>query len=188
MNIDKKQMKKIFKIIGLSLLILIIFRGFTYRLLISYTEIGVRSEIKLTNEQLLKIIDTESANTNIDLKSLVKIANTVTCDKLRFTSNSTSIDPNELTITNQANCVGYSAMFNSTANYLIKKNNLNNHFEAKHCVGKLDFLGVDLHQFFHSKFFKDHDFNVIINTRTREIIPVDPSIYDYLLINEVTMN
>ncbi len=57
--------------------------------------------------------------------------------------------------------------------------------EATHKIGQLDFLGIDLHQFFESSFFKDHDFNQIRNLGTGEVILVDPSISDYLWINRV---
>ena len=36
-------------------------------------------------------------------------------------------------------------------------------------------------------FFKDHDFAIIRNKRTGERIAVDPNVYDYLIIREITL-
>jgi len=152
-------MKKTLKIIGISILILILFRGFFYRLLIKYSEIGIRTEIKITHQDLIKKIETKSADKKIDVEKIISIANSITNEELRFTGSRASRNPNELINTNRANCTGYSAMFNSIANYLIHKNELEKKIEARHLIGRLEFLGIDLHQFFESPFFRDHDFN-----------------------------
>jgi hypothetical protein len=181
-------MKKTRKIIGITILILILFRGFVYRLLINYNEIGTRTEIKITSQELINKIESQSSNRNIDFEGIISIANSVTNEQLRFTGNSASNNPNELINTNQANCIGYSAMFNSVANYLIKENELNQEIESKHKIGLLDLLGINLHQFFESSFFRDHDFNEMKNLKTGETILIDPSVSDYLWIKKVSSN
>ena len=115
-------MKKTLKVMGILVLILILFRGFVYRLLINYNEIGERTEIVITSEELINKIESHSTDRKMNLEEIISIANSVTIEELKFTSNKTSSDPNELINTKYANCVGYSAMFNSIANYLIKKN------------------------------------------------------------------
>ena len=117
-------MKKILKVIGISILILILFRGILFRLVIKYTEIGTRPEIEITSRDLMESIKHKSKDKKIDLKGIVEVADEITTKELKFTRNRASNNPNELVNTKQANCVGYSAMFNSIANYLIRKNEL----------------------------------------------------------------
>jgi len=179
-------MKRTLKIFGILILILILFRGCIYRNTINYGEIGVREEVELTNQELLNKIKSKSANRNIDLKEIINIANSITNEELSFTKNQVSDNPNELINTNRANCIGYSAFFNSIANYLIRQNDLENEMVAKHHVGLLDFMGINLHQFFDDPFFKDHDFNTIENLVSGEIVSIDPSVSDYLMIERVT--
>ncbi|HHB52226.1 MAG TPA: hypothetical protein ENK75_04175 [Saprospiraceae bacterium] len=181
-------MKKTLKIIGISILILILFRGIIYRLAINYSEIGNRQEIKVTNKKLIDKIVKKSKDRKIDLREIAEIADEITKSELEFTTNRASNNPNELIDANQANCIGYSAMFNSIANYLIRKNGLQNEIEAEHKIGELDLFGINLHQFFDSPFFRDHDFNEITNQKTGEKIFIDPSVSDYLRINRITKN
>jgi len=86
----------------------------------------------------------------------------------------------------KANCIGYSALFNSIGNYLIRKQNLSDKFEFSHLVGKLNVFGFNIHNLFNSPFFRDHDFNEIKNNLTDEKTFVDPSLRDYLRIENVT--
>ena len=115
----------------------------------------------------------------------MEIADKITKEELKFTTNRASNNPNELINTNQANCVGYSAMFNSIANYLIRKYKLQNEIKSEHKIGQLELFGINLHQFFESPFFRDHDFNEITNKISGEKIFIDPSVSDYLRIKRV---
>ena len=49
----------------------------------------------------------------------------------------------------KANCIGYSALFNAVAHYIIKETKAEDRYQAKHLVGRIHFLGVDLHLLFH---------------------------------------
>ncbi len=178
-------MKRTIKIIGISILILILFRGSAYRLLISYTEIGTRTEIKITNEELVNKIDTNLGGKNINLEEIINVATRITTEELKFNRNKVSNNPNELINTKQANCIGYSATFNTIANYIIKQYKLENRLKAEHKIGQLDFLGINLHQFFDNPFFKDHDFNTIKNLETMKEVSIDPSLSDYLGIDYI---
>lgn len=93
-----------------------------------------------------------------------------------------------LLLPRQANCVGYTTFFATTCNYLLEKNNLSDIWIAKPQVGQLYLLGVNIHNYFNSAFFKDHDFVTIENKKTGEIYAVDPTISDYLRIKEVFYN
>lgn len=179
-------MKKTFKLVGILILLLIVFRGNIYRLLVNYNEIGIRTGIKITNIDLVERIDNGSIGRIIDFKEIILIANEITNDELRFSTKPVSNNPNELINTKLANCVGYSAMFNSITNYLIDKNGMKLTMKIHHCIGRLSIFGVDLHQFTKSSFFKDHDYNKIINLETGKELFIDPSISDYLRINRIS--
>jgi hypothetical protein len=178
-------MKKALKIIGISILILIIFRGFIYRLTMKYRDIGTRKEIVITHKDLIEIIEVKAANRTINIEEIIEIAYEITNEVLEFTGDQASNNPNVLIKSNQANCVGYAAMFNSITNYLIKKNTLEREIEATHKIGELNMMGLNLHKLFKSSFFKDHDFNEIINKKTGKVISIDPSVSDYLWIKRV---
>ena len=104
---------------------------------------------------------------------------------MSFSSYASSNNPNLVYQTGKANCIGYSALFNSIANYLIETQKLENKYRAIHLIGRLDFLGIDLHQFFDDPFLQDHDFNGIENLENGERIYIDPSLSDYFRINYV---
>lgn len=179
-------MKKGLIIFGSLVLLLFIFRGVIFRLVINYDEIGSRPEIEITNKKLIELIESSSANKEIDLGEILEIANRITKEELKFTTKHASYNPNELIYTNQANCVGYSAMYNSVANYLISKNKLEHEIEANHKIGQLSLFGINIHKYFNSPFFKDHDFNEITKLKTGEKIFIDPSVSDVLWIREVS--
>ncbi|MBL7794343.1 MAG: hypothetical protein JNK77_18570 [Saprospiraceae bacterium] len=181
-------MKKALKIIGVLFLMLILFRGSMYRIIIKYNEVGTRPEIEITNINLIEKIESKSANKKIGFKEIVDVAIEITNKELSFTTNRASNNPNELMNTKQANCVGYSAMFNSIALYLIRKNELQNEIEAEHKIGQLELFGINLHQYFENPFFRDHDFNEIIDKKNGNTILIDPSLSDYLCINRVAKN
>lgn len=179
-------MKKFLKSVFLIILILVVFRGPVYRLFINYKNIGTREKIEITNQELIKLINAKSANRHIDAEAVADIANQMAKDELSFTWGNASNNPNELIISHKANCIGYSATFNSIANYLIAKNGLESEIQTRHIIGKLYFWGIDVHQLFSNPFFKDHDFNQIRDLKTGKTISIDPSIGDYLWIDEVS--
>jgi hypothetical protein len=86
----------------------------------------------------------------------------------------------------KANCVGYAALFCSIGHYIIKKQNLESKYQFKHHIGKLDLFGYDLHSAFNSSYFKDHDYNEVIDLSTGEKTFLDLTVADYLWISEVS--
>jgi nucleoside-triphosphatase THEP1 len=180
-------MKQFIKITGMLSLVLILIRGPVYRWLITYDEIGERQEIEITSKHLIEKIVSKSKNTILNLENIVAIADEITKKELSFTTKKASNNPNILIDLKQANCVGYAAMFNSIANFLIKKNNLEANIIAIHKIGQLELLGMNLHQFFDNPFFKDHDFNVVFDKKRGEKIFIDSSIGDYLWIDRIAI-
>lgn len=175
-------MKKALKIIGFGILFLFLSRGFLYRQSINYTPIKERKSIPLTNQKIISAIQVEIKDKQLNLSTIAHIATKVTNKHLQFTFQKVSDNPNQIAVIGKANCVGYSAMFSSIANYLISVAKLEKQLAVKHLVGELDFLGINLHQFFTGSFYQDHDYNIIEDKRTSTVILVDPSIDDYLWI------
>jgi hypothetical protein len=68
----------------------------------------------------------------------------------------------------------------------LKRYNLADRWTAKPQIGQLYFLGTNIHKYFNSAFFKDHDFVTIENKKTGEILAVDPTVNDYLHIDFIT--
>jgi len=71
-------------------------------------------------------------------------------------------------------------MFTSIATYIIRNQKLHEEIEVYHKIGKLELLGIDLHQFSNHPFLKDHDFNVIRDIKTDQTIGVDASVNEYM--------
>jgi hypothetical protein len=178
-------MRKAVKIIGLFLVLLVLFRGIIFRAAETYQEVGTHPSIAITNKHLIERIEEESAGKELKVEGVLKIASKITRTELAFTSTIASKDPNELISTQEANCVGYAAMFNSVVHHLVREHALEDQLEAHHIIGQLKLFGVDLHQFFESPFFKDHDYNVVVDLQTGERIAIDPSVGDYLWIERV---
>ena len=173
------------KIILILLLITILFRGWIFRQLITYTSIGTRTSIEITNPKLLERIQKESSNKTNSIEKIIQLSRSITTKELSFSSCQVSNNPNELIHTKKANCVGYAAMFNSIASHLIKVNKLEQKYASKHRIGRLALFGFNLNQLFDSPFFRDHDFNEIIKLPNSSIILIDPSLSDYLRIDYV---
>ncbi|MEM0991487.1 MAG: hypothetical protein AAGI49_00555 [Bacteroidota bacterium] len=178
-------MRKSIPIIIALLLLILCCRGIIYRLLIKYKAVGTRAGIEITNPDLIEQIELESGDEVMTIAQIAKIADGITSRQLSFTGGKASNNPNELMVLGQANCIGYSAMFHAIASHLIKKYHLDNEIISTHKIGQMELLGVDIHQFFDHTFFRDHDYNVLSNTKTGKSIAVDPSVSDYLWIKRI---
>ena len=180
-------MNKALKIIGILIVLMILLRGILYRLAVEYEKIGERPAIEIEDDKLIQVIDSISRDRKIDLNEIVEISSLITRKNLRFTfDNNADENPNKLIYTRKGNCVGYSMMFNSIADYLIKQNDLEDKYESSHLVGRLRFMGIDIHRLIDDPFFKDHDFNAIVNLDTGERISIDPTVNDYLRISRIS--
>ena len=175
-----------FRIFLLVLTLLIFFRGPIFRCLVTYEAVGERTTIAVSHPKLIQRLDVLTEGKDLVLDHLVTIAKEVTTKELSFSTKETSSDPNVLIETHRANCVGYAAMFQSIVSYLINKHGLHNEIYSEHRIGKMKFLGVDLHQFFSSSFFKDHDYNQVVHRNTGQEILIDLSVSDYLWIDRVS--
>ena len=179
-------MKNPQKITLALLLLTLLCRGPIYRHLITYHPTAIRPEIPITNQALMDQIDEQAGQREMNMAQIICIANGITGKVLQFTTDRALSNPNELLRTRRANCIGYAALFNAIANYLIRKNHLQDQIAARHQVGRLTLAGTDLHQFFDDPFFRDHDFNTLTDLASGAVIAVDPTVSDYLWIERVT--
>lgn len=181
-----KALKKILlSIVVLSILIFCI-RGFLFRNLITYQSIGTR-QAYAANQDFIKYIDKNSENKKVvDIREIIKLALKLTTHRLNFTFDKCDTNPNLLLKSKQTNCIGYAAYFSTTCNYLFKKYQISGVWTATTQIGQLNLLGINIHNYTNSSFFKDHDFVKIENKKTGEIFAVDPSVCDYFYIDFVT--
>lgn len=180
------RFKKIIKYIGIITILLIIFRGPLYRTFVNYSKVQVRPNITLTDKNLIKEINDQTENKILSVKEIIKLSNRITSKKLNYTFNKVSSNPNLIYESKKANCIGYSSMFNTIGNYILRNQKMTDEYEFIHLVGELDFFGFNVHNLFSSPFFKDHDFNEIRYKQTGNKKFVDPSLRDYLRIEYVT--
>ncbi len=165
----------------------LLFRGWFYRHLVTYKSVGLRTNYSATDKILTDFIDANNdKQTDPDIKQIIKLGLSITSKKLNFTADKNDTDPNKLITSKTAHCVGYATFFATTCNYLLDKHKLSDTWIAKPQVGQLYFLGTNIHKYFNSTFFKDHDFVTIENKKTGEIVAVDPTVNDYLLIDFIT--
>ncbi len=182
---------KFIKRILITILILIaigsLFRGWFYRHLVTYQSVGVRTNYSVTDAKLIACINANlDKEANPGIEEIIQLGLSITSNQLNYTSSKNDIDPNKLISSNTAHCIGYASFFATTCNYLLNEYNLANSWTAKPQIGQLYFLGTNIHPYFNSPFFKDHDFVTIENKTTGAIFAVDPTINDYLMIDFIT--
>lgn len=189
-----KKLKKTFQILALLIVLVILFRAWIFRKSISYTPIRERATVLLIDRQICQELESEitiqllskAKNAPLSIAEIIQLAQKKTSEKLSFSRKKSTQNPNILIKEGKTNCIGYAALFNSIAQFILKSQQLEQQYQVKHLVGKLDFWGIDLHQFFNTPFFKDHDYNEIINLETRHKTYVDPIVSDYFGIHQVS--
>ena len=184
-------MKRKVLILVILLAIIILFRGWIYRQLVTYKAIGTRQQYVINDAVLIDFIEKSVKNKfkndkNVDIQSIIQVSLAVTAEQLNFTAANNHNDPNKLIYSKTAHCVGYASFFTSTCNYLLKKYALDEQWQATPHIGQLYLLGANVHRYISTPFFKDHDFVVIENKVTKMTFTVDPTVNDYWGINFVT--
>lgn len=107
---------------------------------------------------------------------------------LSFTAQRCSRDPEELRLSHKANCIGYARFFCAEFNRRAAIHGQSGRYRAVPFIGKIRFMGFDLHSLFSSPFFKDHDFAIVFDNQNGGRTAVDPSLYDYTGISRVRLN
>ncbi len=174
--------------IALIIIIVILFRRNIYRQIITYKSISERTIYEATNKEFLNYIDRETTlKQDVEIEKLIKNCLSITSDHLNFTSGQNDTDPNKLFNTKTAHCIGYASFLAAACNYLIQKNELKDIWIAKPQIGQVYLFKTNIHNYFSTPFFKDHDFVIIENLNTGEKYAVDPSMHDYLRIDFITI-
>ena len=178
--------KRIFLIVGVFLFLCVLFRGCLYRQVVAYESTGVRMNYKVTDNELHDCINRSLENeSEMNIDEIIERSLEITASELNFTTGKNDVDPNKLIHSKTAHCVGYAAFCAATCNDILKKYNLDRTWIAKPNIGKLYFLGMNVHNWFDSSFLKDHDFVIIRNSETGEIRAVDPTLYEYFYVGSV---
>lgn len=187
-------MMKIIKIIiPLSIttvLLGVIFRTEIFKGIVGYKSLALRENPYKMGKNLEIFLERKMSQINIKNPGIDEVINSshlITSSLLYFTIDNNDTDPNQLLNSKSAHCVGYSYFFTMTCNYLLKKFNLEKNWEVRHQIGKIYVFGINVHQYFNSPFFVDHDFITIENKKNNQKIAVDPVVYDYLYIDSVTL-
>ena len=185
-----KRIAKYLKRIGLSILVLtllcIIFRGPLYRLLVSYSVAGKRQQYTVRDKRFSAYLDSTTTGFRpADVRDLIRLSLKITAKRLNYTASRNDNDPNRLFQSKNAHCVGYAAFFSTTCSYLLDKFGYSKDWKSEPFVGLISLFGVNVHSYFESPFFKDHDFCRIANPKTGEQYYVDPTVHDYLDIDFV---
>jgi hypothetical protein len=164
-----------------------LFRGWIYRQVVTYKSEGLRPSYLATDNNLVIYIEANVGDKkDLEIKNVIKLGLSATSRQLNFTTSKNDNDPNKLIKSRTAHCVGYASFFATTCNYLLKKYNLDSNWTARPQIGQLSLLGTNVHRYFDSAFFKDHDFVTIENRTTGEILAVDPTVGDYFYIDFIT--
>lgn len=183
-------MKRRTKVLLAFLLLLILvtgLRGPLYRLTVKYHPTGERQPFMLTDPQLEQMLLAEKeVREPGDIEDMIDLALDLTTENLHFSAKQFPPDPNLMHLPAGANCIGYSALFNTLLRELIREEGSMKKYELSHHVGKLTFLGMDVHALFSSPFFADHDYNSIRNIETGETWYIDPTASDYLRIRYIS--
>ena len=179
------------KRIALGILILMaigfLLRGWIYRHTVVYKSIGHRTGYSATDNKLIELIHAKAdKQTSHDIEDIIKLSLSITSHQLNYTTGKCDIDPNKLVHSRKTHCVGYAKFFAVTCNFLLEKHGLAGQWTAEPQIGQIYFCGMNIHPYFKSSFFKNHDFVIIENKATGEVFAVDPTVNDYLLVDLVT--
>jgi len=182
-----KITKRLFITTLILLTILLFFRGWLYRSLVTYKSIGQRQSFMPKDKNLISYIEANTeGNKKTDIKDIIELGLASTSKHLNYSISPKTNDPNKLIYSKTAHCIGYSTFFATTCNYLLEKYNLDKNWKAKPQIGQLYIFKANIHQYINSPFFKDHDIVVIENQTTGEIFAVDPTLNDYFYIDFIS--
>jgi hypothetical protein len=173
-------------IISVVVIIILLFflKGSIYRMAVKYEDGGWRKSYEIKDDKLASYINQslpndESLDANIDIETIIDLSLDMTSDALDYSSVYNDSDPLKAFENRGANYVGYAAFTAATGNYLIRRFGMDKEWEAKPKKGELYLFGNNVQKDAKEGWFKDHDFVVFKNEKTREEIYVDPAAFDY---------
>lgn len=149
------------------------------RAFVRYENIGQRSHAERLGNGMQAVVkelgpQTDDGNIHAAIRWVLGFVGS----QLQFSTDALSSNPDIVLQTGKAHCVGYAKLF--VAIFESGKENWDlAEWRATVQIGKLKVAGMDVHTLFSSPFLKDHDYVRLENSRTKEIISVDPTLYDY---------
>ncbi len=180
-------MKRTLKIVLLVFSLLIVLRGQIFRACVTYIPLeriqlpGNSTAFHSVSQPTPKISSTSS------IEQQINQALRYTSQHLHFTTGSSSSNPIQLLQKPAANCIGYGNFFQHRLEYQLNSADLTSNYELQQWRGKLYFLGWDIHSLFKNPFWKDHDFNIILDKNSGMRIAVDATLHDYFRIKRVRL-
>ncbi len=181
----KKYKTRIF--LGLLFLIIIFNRESIFCALFSYKIDKKRASHKMRAENIIMIINKNNRYPTTFLSEIINTSQKCTSEKLNFTFAKCNTDPNLLINYGKTNCIGYATFATSICNYLLERQNMKRQWVATPYIAEIYFCDVNIHPFFNSSFFKDHDIVVIENLITHQKFAFDPSLNDYFGIYKIRL-
>lgn len=179
-------LKRITLIIIILVTVAVVFRGCIFRHMVTYKSFGIREEYTITDPTFKNLVDGHVANQDLmDITDVINSSLSLTSKQLHFTASNNELDPNQLVTSRTAHCVGYTNFFATVCNSIIQKQNLSDEWKATARIGHLYLFGTDIHVYFKTSFFKDHDFVTLENKTSGEVLAVDPTLHDYSCIRLV---
>ncbi len=145
------------------------FRTAAYRSLVRYEIIGQRAPVPALAPYTSEVAKLDKA---------IQVALDSTAARLHFSTGKVSSDPQVLMRGGPANCIGYNALCAALLKGQLEKAGLGDRYVVEAVIGKLYLGDQDLHAFFTSPFWKDHDVVRVRATGSNEVWLLDPALYD----------
>jgi hypothetical protein len=166
-------------VILVALLVMWFFRAAAYRSLVHYKVVGQRPPVPA-----LALPTAEPDG----LEQAIAVALDSTAARLHFSTGKVSSDPALLLHGGPANCIGYAALCAALLKGQLEAAGLGERYVVEAVIGKLYMGDQDLHAFFTTPFWKDHDVVRITDRTSSEVIVLDPALYDHLEIGRVSIS
>ena len=178
-------------LVVISIITIIYFKTYIFNFFIEYKVYDISlPKYKVENVEFEKVINDYCDSKEIlSIYDVVSTSLTITSQVLTFSSSTKSNNPNILTESKNAHCVGYANYFSTVCNYLLSNYEINSDWVAIPKRGQIYFCGFNIHNYLGSStFVKDHDFVCIKNISSNELcLWVDPSLYNFTYINYISI-
>ncbi|MBX2874006.1 MAG: hypothetical protein KTR30_17955 [Saprospiraceae bacterium] len=180
-------MKRTLKIALIGFCFLLVFRGQVFRLCFVYVPIEQVQFPDKSDTFRTRVKESIAIQPTASPQKHIALALRYTAQHLSFTTASSSSDPIQLLKRPKANCMGYANFFEHCLRHQLRKTAVEENYELQQWRGKLHLFGWDIHSLFQSPFWKDHDFNIIIDNTSGQQMAVDATLYDYFRIRSVRL-
>ena len=153
-------------------------RASIYRAIVHYRIVGERGDVLPLQVSMI-------GSMGLDLA--IDAAMDTTAARLHFSTGAVTNDPRELLHGGPANCIGYAALCTSLLKGHLERAGLGGRYKVEAVIGKLYVGDQDLHAFFTSPFWKNHDVVRITDRTDNKVIVLDPTLYDHVGIGRVSI-